>query len=73
MEIKIGVQNSHREIVLDTAETSDQLAKAIADGLAKNGIVTFEDIRGRKVIVAAEKLAYVEIGEPATRRVGFGG
>jgi hypothetical protein len=35
-------------------------------------VLSLADDRGRRVIVPAERLAYVEIGEVAERRVGFG-
>ena len=38
----------------------------------KTEILALEDERGRRVVVPADKLAYVEIGEPESRRVGFG-
>jgi hypothetical protein len=34
--------------------------------------VTLTDEKGRRVIVATDKLAYVEIAENEGRRVGFG-
>lgn len=73
MEIKIGVLHAPRELVIDTDQTADQVAKAVSDAVVKGGIVTFDDVRGKRLILPIEKLAYVEIGEPAQRRVGFGG
>jgi len=35
-------------------------------------VLTLVDDKGRRVLVPAEKLAYVEIAESETRRVGFG-
>ena len=73
VEIKIGVQHAPRELTLETDQTADELEKAISAALAgKSGLLTLTDEKGRKVIVPAEKLAYVEIGEPTARRVGFG-
>jgi hypothetical protein len=37
-----------------------------------DSVLSLTDERGRRVLVPAERLAYVEIGEPETRRVGFG-
>ncbi|MGW4384689.1 DUF3107 domain-containing protein [Kitasatospora sp. NPDC004531] len=73
MEVKIGVQNANREIVLESAQSAEEVADAVAkalDGSAK--LFTLSDEHGRKVLVPADRLAYVEIGEPSVRKVGFG-
>lgn len=73
MEVKIGVQNTPRELVLDSAQTADEVAKAVADALkADLGVLTLVDEKGRRVLVPADKLAYVEIAESEQRKVGFG-
>ena len=74
MEVKIGVQFSAREIVLESGQTPDEVTKAVNDALkADLGVLTLIDEKGRRVLVPADKLAYVEIAESETRRVGFGG
>ncbi|MFF0296928.1 DUF3107 domain-containing protein [Kitasatospora sp. NPDC004615] len=73
MEVKIGVQNANREIVLESAQSAEEVTEAVAkalDGSAK--LLTLSDEHGRKVMVPADRLAYVEIGEPSVRKVGFG-
>ena len=73
MEVKIGVQFAPRELVLESNQSADDVAKAVADALkADLGVLTLEDEKGRRVLVPADKLAYVEIAEAETRRVGFG-
>lgn len=73
MEVKIGVQYASRELVLDSAQSADEVAKAVSDALkADLGVLTLVDERGRRVLVPADKLAYVEIAESEQRRVGFG-
>ena len=73
MEVKIGVQYAARELVLESAQTADQVEKAVADALkADLGMLALVDEKGRRVLVPADKLAYVEIAESETRRVGFG-
>lgn len=73
MEVKIGVQNVGRELVLESAQTPDQVAEAVATALAAdNGLLSLVDEKGRRVVIPATKLAYVEIAEAESRRVGFG-
>ncbi|MFB7375023.1 DUF3107 domain-containing protein [Streptomyces sp. NPDC056222] len=73
MEVKIGVQHAPREIVLESGQSAEEVERAVADALAgKAALLSLTDEKGRKVLVPAEKIAYVEIGEPAVRRVGFG-
>ncbi len=72
VEVKIGVQNAAREIVVESTLSPDEVEKAVAAALSKDGVLTLTDEKGRRVVVPAAKLAYVEIGEPIERRVGFG-
>ncbi|MFI1469477.1 DUF3107 domain-containing protein [Streptomyces wuyuanensis] len=73
MEVKIGVQHAPREIVLESGQTAEEVEQAVADALAgKAQLLSLTDDKGRKVLVPADRIAYVELGEPTTRRVGFG-
>jgi hypothetical protein len=72
VEVKIGVQNANRELVLDSGESADDVAKAVATALGDDeGLLTLRDSRGRTVLVPTSKLAYVEIGTATTSQVGF--
>ena len=72
MEVKIGVQFAPRELTLESAQSPDDIAKAVSDALkADLGVLTLVDEKGRRVLVPADKLAYVEIAETEQRRVGF--
>ncbi|MGW1023094.1 DUF3107 domain-containing protein [Streptomyces sp. NPDC002577] len=72
MEVKIGVQYAPREIVLESAQTAEEVEKAVSEALSgKAPLLSLVDDHGRKVLVPADRLAYVEIGEPTARRVGF--
>jgi hypothetical protein len=72
VEVRIGVENSPRELVLESSQTQEDVEKAVAKALgAPDSLLTLVDDKGRKIIVPAAKLAYVEIGEGEGRRVGF--
>ncbi len=73
MEVKIGVQYAARELVLESAQSPQEVEKAVSDALkADLGVLSLVDEKGRRVLVPADKLAYVEIAESEQRRVGFG-
>lgn len=72
MEIKIGMRQTNREIVLESEQSRDDLTAAVTKALADGGALTLDDEKGRRVIVPVEALAYVEVGEEKVRRVGFG-
>jgi hypothetical protein len=72
VEVKIGVQYAARELLLESTQTADEVEQAVAEALKSGGLLTLVDERGRRVVVPADRLAYVEIGEPVERRVGFG-
>ncbi len=74
MEVKIGIQSVPRELVVETDAPADeierQLASALADGA--HSVFALSVNKGGKVLVPADKIAYVEFGAPEARRVGFG-
>lgn len=72
VEVKIGVQYAAREIVLESAQSADDIERLVTAALDAGGLLSLTDEKGRRVLVPVEKLGYVEIGESLERRVGFG-
>ncbi|WP_131745489.1 DUF3107 domain-containing protein [Frankia sp. Cppng1_Ct_nod] len=73
MEVKIGIQNVGRELIVESGQSPEDVAQAVADAIRSElGLLTLVDEKGRRVVVPVGKLAYVEIAEAETRRVGFG-
>jgi len=72
VEVKIGVLHTAREIVLDVPLTPDEVEQAVGAALKSvDGQLVLADDRGRKVIVPANLVAYVDIAQADVRRVGF--
>jgi hypothetical protein len=72
VEVKIGVQFAPRELVLESAQSPAEVEQAVNESLSgRSGVLSLVDEKGRRVVVPADKLAYVEIAETETRRVGF--
>jgi hypothetical protein len=73
VEVKIGVQHAPRELVLESAQSPDEVQDAVTAAFkSDDGVLTLVDDKGRRVVVPITKLAYVEIAEAEQRRVGFG-
>lgn len=73
MEVKIGISDSPRELVLSSAQTPAEVEKIVSAALADgSGMLALDDVKGRRILVQAAKIAYVEIGS-APRPVGFSG
>jgi hypothetical protein len=72
VEVKIGVQYAPRELVLESVQTPTEVEKTVTEALAdQDGVLSLVDEKGRRVIVPVSKVAYVEIAEASTRKVGF--
>lgn len=73
MEVKIGVKGASRELVVETDLSPEEVSALVRTAASDpQSMFEIEDVKGRKVLVPAEKLAFVEIGEQEARRVGFG-
>ncbi|MGU3500282.1 DUF3107 domain-containing protein [Mycobacterium sp. C31M] len=73
MDIKIGVADSPRELVISSAQSPDEAEKAIVDALGQgSSVLSLTDEKGRRYLVQSAKITYVEIGPTDGRKVGFG-
>ena len=72
VEIKIGIQHTARELNLESNLSAEEVEAAVAAALKDGGILALTDEKDRKVLIPGDKIAYVELGEPTGRRVGFG-
>jgi hypothetical protein len=72
VEVKIGVLHTAREIVVDSPQTPEEVEVAVAEALKSiDGQLVLTEEKGRKIIVPANLVAYVDIAQADTRRVGF--
>jgi hypothetical protein len=72
VDVKIGVLHTPREIIVESAQTQEEVEAAVTAALKSvDGQLSLTDEKGRRVIVPANLVAYVEIAQADTRRVGF--
>jgi Protein of unknown function (DUF3107) len=73
VEVKIGITDSPRELVFNSAQTPTEVEALITDALSAGpGVLGLTDEKGRRFLVETSRIAYVEIGAADGRRVGFG-
>ena len=76
MDVRIGITQVARELLVELADDTDRDALKGAVSAALSGAadtLALTDRRGREVLVPAAKIAYVEVGvSDGERRMGFG-
>ncbi len=72
MEVKIGVQHAPREITVDTSDSAQEVERLVTEAVkGDGGVLALSDSKGRRVIVPADRISYVEIGGGVQGTVGF--
>ena len=61
-----------REISFETDESPEAVEQAVAEAIEKGTALTLNGDKGRKLLVPAGVLGYVQLGETEKRGVGFG-
>jgi hypothetical protein len=76
VDVRIGITQTPKELEVELADDADpdavvaEIEKLLTTG---DGVLWLTDKKGRRVGVPVVKVAYVEVGAPASdRRVGFG-
>jgi hypothetical protein len=72
VEVKVGILMAPRELVLETDAPAEDIERALAEALADGKVFVLKDSKGRTVLVPPAKIAYVELGVPEPRKIGFG-
>lgn len=71
-QVRIAVSDVASELSFECPLSAAEIKSAVTAALAANVPLCLTDIRGHEILVPAAKIGYIEIGEPAERRVGFG-
>lgn len=72
MEVRIGISNAVRDISFESKSSQDEVAKLVAEAISTGEALALVDDKGRQYIIPSNKIAFVELGESSSRRVGFG-
>ena len=71
-QVRIAIANISGELVVETNSSVADVKAAVSTALAGQTPLALQDIRGHEIVVAADRIGFVDIGVAADRRVGFG-
>ena len=72
MEIKIGVVESPRELLVNSDLSPDEVDALVTGAVdGKQPVLTLADDKGRRFVIPSSRISYVEIGASDSRKVGF--
>jgi hypothetical protein len=71
-EVRIAITYVSGDLTFECPLSPADIRAAVATALSSGKPLELTDIRGHEIIVPADKIAFVEVGNPAARRVGFG-
>lgn len=72
VDVKIGVAESPRELLVSSGQSPDEVEALVCEALKNSqGLLTLVDDKGRRYVIPSSRVAYVEIAQADTRRVGF--
>jgi hypothetical protein len=71
--VKIGIHSVPRELVVETDTPAEEVERLLSAALEKgeHAVFALSVAKGGRVLVPADKIAYVEFGGAEARRVGF--
>jgi Protein of unknown function (DUF3107) len=72
VEIRIGIQSAPRELVIDTTSSIDEVERLLRAAVTDGTVLVLASDKGGRVMIPADKLAYLEYLGSEPRRVGFG-
>lgn len=72
MEVKIGITDVAREVSIETQSSAEEVTAELRNALDSGGLLELVDEKGRRLLVPAGRIGYVDLGSPSARTVGFG-
>ena len=71
-EVRIAVVNVSSDLAFESPASPTEISAAVSAAISAGTPLVLKDVRGRTIMVPADRIGFVEIGEQTDRRVGFG-
>lgn len=72
MEVKIGITDVPREVTIRAKDSAEEILSAWKSAQDSDGLFEIQDEKGRRVVVPASRIGYLDMGASDVRPVGFG-
>jgi hypothetical protein len=72
VEIKIGIRQAVRELTVETEASAADVESDFTAALANGSLLVLTDEKGRRILVPAAQITYLDLGQEKARPVGFG-
>ena len=72
MDIKIGIENSARELSFETSASAKELEATVRSSMDSDAkLISLTDSKGNVFLIPTKSITYLELGAEEARRVGF--
>jgi hypothetical protein len=70
-DLRIGIADTGVDLVYEIDSALDKVMATVQEAIEGGKSLSFTDAKGRQVLIPHSKIAYVEAGNAADRKVGF--
>ena len=69
--VRIGISETSQELHFETSIDASKVVSLANEALGSNTIFEIKDVKDRVILVPANKISYIEIGDTSGQKVGF--
>ena len=69
--VRIGISETSQELHFDTSLEASKVISMANEALSGNTIFEVKDVKDRVILVPANKISYIDIGDTTEQKVGF--
>ncbi len=70
-DLRIGIADTGVDLSYEIDSSIEKVIAQVKEALDSGKALSFTDAKGRQILVPHSKIAYVEAGNAANRKVGF--
>lgn len=70
-DLRIGIADTGVDLVYEVDHSIEKVISKVQEALDSGKALSLTDTKGRQILVPHSKIAYVEAGNAADRKVGF--